>query len=331
MAESSGLSFAQTLELLSFSDGEDISLCWQAPAGFYCWEVCRSAAQAVEVFDYQSNLNPARDFWFTPNPLTAWRGEYTGPGRCQDVIRLGCLEADLDVKDSGAGDYTRIDAIISTLSEKVGTRPMMLLYSGHGTRPVWPVVPSSQEHLFTCGQAAYTVVNRDARRLVKRWGRVVESVARQHDCSVDPTWDLIRKLRVPGSVNIKDPEQPVPVLCVGDDGWPVTVEQITAALDAFGVSEPRTQRRSAVRTGTRRMLPSMRRRFMRTLTRRVRDSHERNRELFAAGCQAVREGLMSDEDDGGWEELAQAAADAGLADHEIISTLRSALRTVQED
>ena len=49
--------------------------------------------------------------------------------------------------------------------------------------------------------------------------------------------------RVPGSVNHKDPENPVPVRCFAGDGKPMTVEQITAALDAAGIpEEPETER-----------------------------------------------------------------------------------------
>ena len=42
---------------------------------------------------------------------------------------------------------------------------------------------------------------------------------------------------MPGSTNHKDPENPVPVSCFPTGGEPLTVEQITAALDAAGIPE----------------------------------------------------------------------------------------------
>ena len=62
-------------------------------------------------------------------------------------------------------------------------------------------------------------------------------IAADHGAGVDPVWDLARVLRIAGSTNYKDPENPVPVRCFAGDGKPLTVERITAALDAAGIPE----------------------------------------------------------------------------------------------
>ena len=56
-------------------------------------------------------------------------------------------------------------------------------------------------------------------------------------------------MRTPGSVNWKDPENPVPVRCFAYDGKPMTAEQIHAALDAAGIPEdPEKKRREEATT-----------------------------------------------------------------------------------
>jgi len=74
-----GLTFAQTLELLSFADGDNISLCWQGDKDSpFCWQVCESVDAAVQMFGYQMDRGgQSLNFWFTRNPLCDVR---TGAG-----------------------------------------------------------------------------------------------------------------------------------------------------------------------------------------------------------------------------------------------------------
>ncbi len=98
-----------------------------------------------------------------------------------------------------------------------------------GLQPYWAVEVAS-----ALGLSRRTT---QAKRLGKRFHALVQKVAADHGCGVDAVFDLPRVLRLPGSVNYKDAENPVPVRCFAGGGRPLTVDQITAALDAAGIPE----------------------------------------------------------------------------------------------
>ena len=78
----------------------------------------------------------------------------------------------------------------------------------------------------------------DAAKLLQRFRHAVEFVAKCHDCTVDPVFDLPRILRVPDTLNVKDVEHPVPTFCEADTGTPLTVEQAMGVVQVRdGVDE----------------------------------------------------------------------------------------------
>ena len=172
------------------------------------------------------------NLWFGVNAL---RSVERGRGKADDVTRLAALIADLDIKKGGCPDLETAFAIITAMSKVLGQEPVVVTHSGHGLQPYWAVEVES-------GRALLAGSNDQAKRLGKRFHALLDKIAADHGCGVDSTFDLPRVLRVPGSVNYKDPENPVPVRCFATGGKPLTVEQITAALDAAGIpEEPKTR------------------------------------------------------------------------------------------
>lgn len=222
------------LERLGFADDEYVQIGEKLPGGAFRGGTGTAGAiyQAADGWKAPAD----RDTWVGPNPtehVTTGR-----PGNDQ-VTRLAALHIDLDVKPGGCSSFDQARAIVDELAGMLGSRPVALTYSGHGLQPVWAIEEGA---IFpTVDGITYPsmdILDRQAARaLMRRWGRLVASVADRHGAHVDALWDLTRILRCPGSVNHKDPANPVPVLTFGDSGAPLTVERILETLDEWGVVE----------------------------------------------------------------------------------------------
>ncbi len=143
------------------------------------WE---NAQRCVDSWDYLVEHK-----WFGINPTSLPDGA-PKKGTAAEVARLAALHADLDVKDGGCADFDVAQAIIDDLSARVGSAPAWIIMSGHGLQPIWPV---------DCDDVEV------GRRVLRRWGRFVKQVAKQHGAGVDGVYNLDRILRVPNTLNIK--------------------------------------------------------------------------------------------------------------------------------
>ncbi|MEE3801346.1 phage/plasmid primase, P4 family [Mycobacterium intracellulare] len=193
---------------------------------------------ASEVQSYVATLPTDANIYFGINPVEGPARERAGRGKNEDVTRLAALPIDLDVKGGGCPSRKVARAIIDELSEVLGTRPSAITETGGGLQPFWPVADGDvggTEHVGA---------------LLKRWGRLVRAVAMKHGAAVDPVFELARVMRAPGTYNTKaayadrrKPGEPgVPVTCVRDDGWSLTVAEIVARLDEAGVREEDSDR-----------------------------------------------------------------------------------------
>lgn len=207
------LTLPQLLDRLGYEPGEHVSINDQAPGRAFSSRIIDSSRA--------SSAHPAdADMWFGVNPVAP---STSGRGGAADVTRLAAVYADLDIKPGGVADLPAALEIISDLSDMLGTRPVAITFSGHGAQPFWAV----EDH-------PVTDENRtDAKGLLRRFGRLVASVAAVRGADVDSVFDLARVLRIPGTVNHK--QTPVPVVTAPDQGRPLSVEEIADTLDAYGV------------------------------------------------------------------------------------------------
>ena len=232
------LSFDELLARLGFTDddprgqAEHISICHQGSGVAFSSEVRVWSAAAGTAARLTENSQ--RNIWHSVHALSEVA---KGRGTADDVVRLTSLVPDLDVKEGGCGDLTTAELIIDDLSAVLGELPVGAVYSGHGIQPYWSVECQSGRALMADGKA-------EAKRLLDRFKALVFSIAARYGCGADSVYDLARVMRTPGSVNWKDPENPVPVRCFAYDGKPMTAEQIHAALDAAGIPEDPEKKRA---------------------------------------------------------------------------------------
>ena len=181
--------FAALLGTLGFADGEFVSIGrdgdgvfrtavlppWQAPA-------------------YVAQLPTTANVFFGVNPTKGPARQNAGRGKEADVTRLAALVCDLDVKAGACASLDTARAIIGDLTAALGTRPSVIVHSGHGIHGYWPVADGAIGEKFTTGQAA---------ALLRRFGRLVSPVAADHGAKADSVFDLARMMRVPGTTNNK--------------------------------------------------------------------------------------------------------------------------------
>ena len=116
--------------------------------------------------------------------------------------------ADVDFANkAGAKKMYPADAdAASSLILGTGLTPTIMVHSGNGLQAWW---------LF---HTPWMFENDDERltaiALSTAWGATMKEHARRAGCEVDSVHDLARVLRIPGSLNWKDPENPKPVTLV---------------------------------------------------------------------------------------------------------------------
>lgn len=217
------LTFADALDHLRHDGTEHVALCHKTGDGPFTTHVNTPGV----VTTIAATLTDA-DVWFSINPVTG--PPRTGPrGGADTITRLAALWADLDVKPSACPDLDAAHDLITDLSIAIGTRPTLTIASGHGLQPIWVIDDDDNAILDSPERTMVAGV------ILKRWGRLVSTVAATRGIAVDSVFDLPRILRVPGTTNHKG--DPVPATATADTGTPLTYGEILDALDAYGIAE----------------------------------------------------------------------------------------------
>ncbi|QFP94854.1 DNA primase/helicase [Mycobacterium phage Marshawn] len=236
------------LDALGYTDGERVSLNYQAPGGNFRSEVVEydDTIEARALAD-----GDGANVWFGVNPTKARpldeHGRQRGRGSAEHVTRLAGIWCDLDVKPGACRDLAHAHLIIDELSAILGTRPTAVVMSGNGLQPYWPIddgqitdsTDVDEPELPACAE-----IRADAAALLKRWGRLACIVADGLGAKIDRgVYDLARVLRVPGSFNMKD--EPKPVTITADTGAPLGLDELRERLDEHGVAEYEGDRRTS--------------------------------------------------------------------------------------
>jgi hypothetical protein len=210
----------EILDILGWADGEYTAVCHQPVGGTFCSSVVGSVDASARVRSLPEKAN----VWFSVNPTTGPARQGEGRGGERQVTRWAALYLDVDVKAGAFPDLDKAAEFISTLSGMVETRPTVLIYSGHGIQPLWPIED---------GELDTEEKWARAYRLSRRFGRFANRVASDFSASLDNVSDLARIVRVPGTMNWKDPANPAPVYAVRDHGGPLIVDQAEEFLDEW--------------------------------------------------------------------------------------------------
>ena len=184
-------------------------------------------------FDFKANLtldqalrlagsHATRDTWFSVNPTLAEGG---GRGRAEHVVGLTSLYADLDVKVEGLDSIEACWAVVDDLSERLGVTPSAVVDSGHGLQPYWRLDGVRWDR----GDQDSRLV---ASGVLTSFRLTVEESAAAYGGNVDAVYDLARILRVPGTMNVKEPDRPVmaQLLHLDPDVQPLHLDEIRQLL-----------------------------------------------------------------------------------------------------
>lgn len=190
--------------------GEDgyMSVCHQRPGGRFEFRVQLLPAALSTI----TAIGKTACLWYSVGRMA--EPPASGRGKAEDVTRLTCLYADLDYDKT-----PNPAAVIDGLPDHE-----FIIESGHGEQPIWPVTGPE----FTIGSP------EDRERvaaLLRRWGRMIARRAGTLDGKTDSVYDLARVLRVPGTVNHKDPRKPVPARLKYGRGTALTWDQVVKVLD----------------------------------------------------------------------------------------------------
>lgn len=233
--------FELLLAAIGRESGERLSVQYGAPEtknDFHALPVTRTSFAPGQLAAHLAH-NPNDNCWFGPQVLR--EGDLGGRGGKKDVIRVRSLNVDLDLKVNGVGEgpvgLLAARSIIAELTDILGTPPAAIVFSGHGLQPHWRF-----DHTNASIEAVLPLYESGFRRLV-------EHVAARHDAKVDPTFDLSRVMRIPGTVNSK--QQPyVPVSVTIEHGArPVTFATLQEAVALHAPPEPPRAPRPAAPAG----------------------------------------------------------------------------------
>lgn len=159
-------------------------------------------------------------------------------GDVGDVRRLLALPNDFDVKPGAFADAVDAQAAIDSLAELLECQPAAVVATGHGFQAWW-ILDSTDEAWRSDGADDPRLATMVA--VVRRWGRLVRMVCDRFGASMDAVFDLARVQRMPGSINVKDPGNPVEVVTEWRSWRPLTMKELVEVLDAYGIPEERRE------------------------------------------------------------------------------------------
>ena len=215
---SGSVGLTRLLEILGHTGTS--TLCWKGADGVF-------RSQGIPVHEAGSRVAsfpPDTNAWFQINPSGNATG---GRSTATSVTRLAALWLDLDVKAGGMPTMGDAEKVISTLSHLLGTRPAVIIHSGHGLQPIWPIDPDDPAADLTTGDNRH-----QATTLLARFGDLARRTAAAYGGDIDSVFDLPRLLRAPGTTNTKPGLPPAPATAHLDSGHPLTVPQVQEVLNA---------------------------------------------------------------------------------------------------
>jgi hypothetical protein len=220
------LNLDEVLEILGWADGEFTAVCHRRVGGQFASSVVKSVDASALV----ASLSDKECVWFSGNPTAGPERHNRRRGNERAVARWAGIPLDLDVKDGAFPNLLKAAEFVGVLSELIGTRPSVEIFSGHGLQPIWVIED---------GELDDEVKWSRAYRLIRRFGRLAATVAKSHcGAKLDNVSDLSRILRVPGTTNWKDPSHPADVLATYGGGGPLAdMDCVEEFLDEWAAPE----------------------------------------------------------------------------------------------
>lgn len=153
-----------------------------------------------------------------------------GRGRAGDVVALSAFWADVDVLHEQAHKAKSYPTTVEEALEvcRVSLHPPSFhVHSGYGVHAYWLLNEPME--------VVEARRRNDATILLKRWQGTLQSRAKAMGFEVDATHDPVRVLRVAGTINWKDKDNPKPVVMTCPDRPteydPDTMEEVMVAVE----------------------------------------------------------------------------------------------------
>jgi hypothetical protein len=218
--------------MLSFSDGEFVSICHQPVGGAFT----SSVVKAIDACAQVQSLPERSCIWFSINAIDGPERHLQGRGRERDVTRWAALYLDIDIKPGAFESQEKAWEFIDAMSNMIGTGPTVVIYSGHGLQPLWLI---SDGKLTDENGDFDEVAWSRAYRLTRRFDRLARKVALESfGAKLDKVADLSRILRVPDTTNWKNPDEPVVTYAVLGTGGPLAdMDAVEEFLDQWSAVE----------------------------------------------------------------------------------------------
>lgn len=211
----------QCLDALDIDDDELLSFGRQIKGGttkdFRGTQMTKAALANLDL-DQLAQYN----VWAGVNPM---RQLSRGRGGNEAVARIAAIHADLDLGKTGQ-TLPDLVGVTNQLSEMLQTTPAYFVFSGHGLQLVYGMERDDDTDL------------AQMKELLSGWGRLVQHVAAARGGTADSVFDASRVLRVPGSINWKNPEQPVHAFAYLTGGAPISVKQLADTIETYLPPEP---------------------------------------------------------------------------------------------
>jgi len=149
----------------------------------------------------EANRLAAEDIFFGVGTQAAQRGG-SARGKAEHIAGIPGLWTDIDLKSPAHTDPKLPPTIEDALAllKEFPLRPTVIVFTCHGLHAYWLL-----KEFWTFGSDQERL---DAADLSKRLQATIRGKAEAHGWIVDPTADLARVLRVPGSTNCKQPDKP---------------------------------------------------------------------------------------------------------------------------
>jgi len=158
----------------------------------------------------------------------------SGRGKQTDVRRLLALPNDFDVKPGAFADKATARQAVDVLSDLLDAQPALVVDTGNGLQAWW--ILDADDAAWRC-DSADDPRWADMLAAVHRWGRLVRNVSERYGAEVDPVFDLARVMRVPDTLNMKDPDNALYVTATECAWAPITLAHLLDVLDQYGIEE----------------------------------------------------------------------------------------------
>ena len=210
-----------------------------APPRYFClWDLATKLSSTFQVGD-PSAIQTATDWSETPANLYIGVAMSAAPlaerRRLTNETAAGLYGLYLDIDISGPAHQKpnlppSREAAVDLLDE-FGVAPTVVVDSGHGLQPWW---------LFPQPWFFHSEADRAAAAdLARGWVAAHRHVAAGHGWDHDAVGDLARVLRLPGTMNNKLTESPVPVSLIYDDGPRYSPSDLELLVENRSMTAPR--------------------------------------------------------------------------------------------